>query len=554
MLYSYEFNDFLLEMNKTLTITILLILLFRFIIRKSPKKYSYYLWIVVLFRMLCPISIKSNFSIYNLEKVLTPTISNPKVNEIITILQPEYFKESIDLNQIMQYGEIPGSTFYLENFEFMFLWATGIILLLLYSISTYYLVTQDSKTAIRLKDNIYQSEYFKTPFVVGYIKPKIIIPFNLDEESQKIIIEHEKVHIRRKDYIIRILFYIGCIIYCVNPFVWIAYHLFIKDMEMSCDEEVLLKYNENNKTYSQILFDVATEKQYKMPRPLAFGEKSVKQRIINILKWKKPNKNKMIFGISICLCCLFSFTTNPTKQKTLSELLNEYNINNLTEMSFVEIETINDEVFFDTDYKLEIDSWLHLVNLQTVMENIQISKSSIKPSNDSIASIYKIRNNDDEIIIKFNESYNECIIEKDNEIKLYRIKNPTFAAYRLVGGLYERLEYYGYDMYDSTNKSIDINTNLQIIEKYTMPHFVGKDNLAFISVNIIDNYYNFKCNYVMDKDTITLISLEDENIVAFDIVNQNNEYQLVFNESKSHIIYKEMLDKLKTIVFKEKIW
>ena len=349
----HDVFDKLFDMNKTIFITIILVLIIRLLINKYPKKYSYILWIIVLFRMLCPISIESIFSVYNIEKILTPVISNTTVNEIIVMIQPNYFKESINLMENIYYNEIPGlSEYYIIDFEASFLWSSGILLLILYSLSTYYYVKQDVKTSIHYKDNIYFNEYFKSPFVVGYIKPKIIIPYDLDDESKKIIIEHEKVHIRRKDYIIRLVFYLACIIHCINPLVWVAYHYFCKDMEMSCDEEVLLKYNESNKTYSNVLLSAATEKQYELPRPLAFGEKSVKERIINVLKWKKPKKSKILLGICICLCSLLAFTTNPTKQKTLNELLKEYNIENLTEVEFIEIETLNDEIFMEKDYKL----------------------------------------------------------------------------------------------------------------------------------------------------------------------------------------------------------
>jgi len=87
----------------------------------------------------------------------------------------------------------------------------------------------------------------KTPFVFGLINPRIYLPAGLDATERRYILLHEQIHIRRKDYIIKILAFLILSIHWFNPLVWIAFRLMSKDMELSCDERVLKEMDENIK-------------------------------------------------------------------------------------------------------------------------------------------------------------------------------------------------------------------------------------------------------------------------------------------------------------------
>ena len=154
---------------------------------------------IVIIRMIFPISIKSIFSVYNLEKVITPVISNATINQIINIAQPQYYSNAINANEIIgaTFIDIPGYNIMFDYISLTTLWLFGVVGILAYSISTYIDLKLNLKSSIKLRDNIYQSDNFTSPFVIGYIKPKIIIPFNLEKQAQRIIIEHEQLHIKR---------------------------------------------------------------------------------------------------------------------------------------------------------------------------------------------------------------------------------------------------------------------------------------------------------------------------------------------------------------------
>ena len=111
-------------------------------------------------------------------------------------------------------------------------------------------------------------------------------------ESEKIyIIEHEKVHIKRKDYVTKIIAFLILIIHWFNPIMWISFILMTRDMEMSCDERVMKNLGEDIKTnYSYSLLNLAVNKGNTFNIPLSFSENNIKSRIENVLNYKKPKK------------------------------------------------------------------------------------------------------------------------------------------------------------------------------------------------------------------------------------------------------------------------
>ena len=540
--------------NKNVLVTILLVIFIRMLLRKSPKKYSYYLWIIVIIRMIFPISIQSIFSIYNLEKVITPIINNNTINQIITITQPQYYTNALNAYENLNaYGEIPGFEIIRQSsyVDISVIWLFGMVAFIVFAIGTYIDVKRNIKTAIKLKDNIYQSDNFTSPFVIGFIKPKIIIPYNLEEQTQRIILEHEQLHIKRKDYLIRIIFYVLAIIYWINPFVWVAYHLFIKDMEMSCDEYVLSNNNEINKTYSYTLLHIASNQQISMPRPLAFGENAIKERVKNVLHWKQPNKKTILLSICLCLYCLLAFTTDPTNQKKLSNLIVKNGISDIKQVN-IEIDKLPNNSEY---YLLEIDSYLHLRDINKILNLIEINDISIQPSNKEVLTTLTILVEElNELKISFTEEYDECIFNLNGKSSSYKVINKEFTKEVLNSAVnYEKMRFEAaMEREDMPNHYYD-HSRIVIREKNTMGEYVDEE-YASIGISIGSFYYGHSCKYVLEKNKLTLYSLVDDSIFVFYIYEVEGSYQLIFNELESNVIENDMLERLKILVFEEEIW
>ncbi|MEF2968594.1 M56 family metallopeptidase [Paenibacillus sp. M1] len=193
------------------------------------------------------------------------------------------------------------------------IWVTGVVYLLIRSVISYLKVRESLRTAVLVKDHIFETDRIATPFVLGFLKPRIYIPLGLSEPELSYILQHEQTHIRRGDYLIKPFAYLMLIVHWFNPLMWLSYSLMNKDMEMSCDERVIRKMGDRIKGgYSTTLLSLSVGRsQLHSGSPLAFGENHVKARIKNILSYRRPSSwrvagSLLVIGIVIAGC-----TANP---------------------------------------------------------------------------------------------------------------------------------------------------------------------------------------------------------------------------------------------------
>lgn len=299
---------------------ILVVLLLRLVLRRAPKKYSYLLWSVVGLRLCCPVSFSSVFSLFQfrpIQHVFSPGSAGsspvflPEVNEVL--------KSASDVD----YGAIAIQPETGEDFAISVplvfqgieaVWILGMLLLLLLGAVNYLRLKKSLSASVRLKENVWQSEQVCSPFILGILRPKIFIPFGLEDENLSYVIAHERVHIRRKDHLVKLLAFLLLMVHWFNPLVWLAFHLMTKDMEMSCDEKVLEELGGGGKkNYSLSLLSFAANRRFPAPGPLAFGETSVKSRIRNVLCWKKPKRWISVCAAAVCLVVMAACAANPVE-------------------------------------------------------------------------------------------------------------------------------------------------------------------------------------------------------------------------------------------------
>jgi len=112
-------------------------------------------------------------------------------------------------------------------------------------------------------------------------------------------------------------------VYWFHPLIWLAYILLCKDIELACDEKVLKSIGETEKkSYSRVLLQYSVSPKMIAACPLAFGEVAVRQRIKNILNYKKPAFWIVIVAIVVCGVVAICFMTNP-KTETKKPLPDE---------------------------------------------------------------------------------------------------------------------------------------------------------------------------------------------------------------------------------------
>ncbi len=308
----------ILSMSLTASYVAIAVIIVRFFLKKSPKIFSYVIWSVVLFRLLCPITFESQLSLIPLNMESIPqnivftenssidtgvSVIGDTLNNTVNTSLPAVNSAAIinPIDVIIQIGSI--------------IWVAGIILLLIYGLASYIKLKNKLTIATLIDDNIFETDQIRTPFVMGIIKPKIFIPVNIPDEEFNYILKHEQTHIKRYDYIIKLLSFLALTIHWFNPLMWLSYFLMSKDMEMSCDETVIKSTGEDIRTkYSNSLLSLSV-KQSGLLVPLAFGESNVKSRIKNILNYKKTSFWIFATVIAIVAGIVVALGTNPINEQ-----------------------------------------------------------------------------------------------------------------------------------------------------------------------------------------------------------------------------------------------
>ena len=320
---SYELLPIVFNMSVTASVVIVFVLLARLLLKKAPKIFSYALWAVVLFRLLCPVSITTDFSLLGLfDAPVTETTTHTTAVEyipqdVVHTPAPEVklpvpgVNQSV--NEALSQGDEQTAADTMEAPVALatLVWIAGIGVLAVYSVVSLLRLRRKLIGAVPLRENIYLADYIESPFVMGILRPKIYLPSSLSEQEQGYIILHEQHHIRRGDHIIKALAFFALCIHWFNPMVWVAFVLSAKDMEMSCDEAVVRKLGEGIRAdYSASLLSLATGRRIIAGTPLAFGEGDTKNRIKNMLNWKKAKPTVVFLATTAVIMSTLVCATN----------------------------------------------------------------------------------------------------------------------------------------------------------------------------------------------------------------------------------------------------
>ena len=303
----------IINMSISASWLVLAVLILRFVLKKAPKWINVLLWGIVAIRLICPFSFESPLSLIpsaetiplNIGMDSTPTINsgisaiNNAVNPIISQSNTPMAGASVNLLQIT-----------IGIYEYI--WIFGMIALALYTAISYWRLRRKVDTAVRYKDNIFQSENVSFPFVLGIIKPRIYLPFKMNGQYLEHVVAHEQAHICRKDHWWKPLGFLLLMIHWFNPLMWLAYVLLCRDIELACDEKVIKELgNEQRGDYTQALVACSVNRRMIAACPLTFGEVGVKERVKSVMNYKKPALWVIIIAVIVCVGVAVCFLTNP---------------------------------------------------------------------------------------------------------------------------------------------------------------------------------------------------------------------------------------------------
>ena len=294
---------------------ILAVIALRLLLRRAPKRFRLLLWAVVGLRLALPWSIESALSLIPsaqtlpegimLERapVLDTGISslNGAINPGFTAaFTPELGASANPLQVLLPIAAA--------------LWMLGAAAMLLWALVSWLRLRKRVREAVRLEENVYECE-IASPFVLGLFRPRIYLPFSLENGERELVLAHERAHITAGDHIIKPLGWLLLAAHWYNPLVWLAYALFCRDIELACDERVVRGLSLSDRAdYSQALLDLSRPRGGVRACPLAFGESSVKGRVKSVLNYKKPAFWLVLLAVVVCVGAAVCFLTDPKEE------------------------------------------------------------------------------------------------------------------------------------------------------------------------------------------------------------------------------------------------
>lgn len=312
----------LLSMSLAAALTALGVMVARLFLYKLPRALICGLWLVVLFRMACPVSVSlpvglvpqgvadgsiaqfvlsSSRPLPSGAQVAPPTGGTPEGTQ--TAPAPE---DSPSETTVAETPHWPAIAFGV--------WAAGAAVAALWGVVTYCRLRNRIDDAVLLSEHIYETDQIDSPFVLGFFRPRIYLPVGLTEQERRYVLLHEQAHIRRWDHRFKPLAYALLCLHWFDPILWIAYRLLCLDIEMATDQAVLRRLDHEEHTspteYAAALLHLSRDPRVPSAVPLAFGEEDAKERIVSLLRYRRPVMGVLVAAALVCLVLGVGFAGN----------------------------------------------------------------------------------------------------------------------------------------------------------------------------------------------------------------------------------------------------
>ena len=401
---------------------VLAVLILRFVLKKAPKWVNVLLWGIVAVRLAFPFSIESAFSQIPSAETISPSIMMDTVPSVQTGVP------AINnvINPVIGSSLAPAPGASANPLQIWIpilsmIWVAGVAILFVYTAVSYWRLRRKVSEAVILRDNIFQSENVASPFVLGIIKPRIYLPFNMNGQDLEHVVAHEQAHIRRKDHWWKPLGFLLLTIHWFNPLMWLAYVLLCRDIELACDEKVIKELdNEQRADYAQALVVCSVNRRMIAACPLAFGEVGVKDRVKSVMNYKKPAFWIIILAVIACVIVAVCFLTNPAGTALTKWTIDE------VDMSAALSDVRSMTVRYNSESVLCNDGDSN--RFIATMSKIRVGRNSISQSRDSNRDHSFTITINDNLHLHFSFDFSEIWV--DNGVKpsfSYPVTNPETA-------------------------------------------------------------------------------------------------------------------------------
>ena len=300
-----------LEISWQAGLIALAVMAVRPLLRRAPRRAVCMLWLLVALRLLLParLTVESPVSLQQPE--------SPPIQAYQELRQQEKVYVSAPPEQRLEMaGPAAAQGFALLD-QLPAIWLTGVGCMALYMALSLLRMRWRLRAAPRIQDNVYRCTDWSTPFVLGVLAPRIYVPETVSEQDFPQVLAHERCHIRRWDHVWKPLAFLLLAVNWFNPVLWAAYVLLGRDMERACDEMVLKNATPAQRAaYSRALVSCAAQPKMAAVCPLAFGEVAVKERVKNVLNYKKPALWAVILLVVAAAIIGVCLLTKPAEDKS----------------------------------------------------------------------------------------------------------------------------------------------------------------------------------------------------------------------------------------------
>ncbi len=365
-------------------------------INKLPKKTFLVLWELVMLRLLIPFSIPSMFSIYTLvtHSISSTTLPETEAGFNFPAIQGQ-FVATLGMEQ-------PATDIASSVFVWCIVWCAGMILSALFFAVSYLRCLIEFRTALPVRNHdiekwlvehplkrpisVRQSDRISAPLTYGIFRPVILMPKKMDWKNEKqlqYVLSHEYVHIYRYDTVTKLIATLALCIHWFNPFVWVMYVLFNRDIELACDESVIRQFGEKSKSaYSLMLINMEAAKSGLLPFCNNFSKNAIEERITAVMKIKKTSLLAICIAAILIVGVTTTFATSAagsSREKNADTLtVGEYNAAHLGVVDGLQNilqdktkEQLQNNLFMQEAIQAEIEKLNERWNTDKLQENIQ---------------------------------------------------------------------------------------------------------------------------------------------------------------------------------------
>lgn len=300
-----------LEISWQAGLIALAVMAVRPLLRRAPRRAVCMLWLLVALRLLLParLTVESPVSLQQPESPPILAYQELRQQEKVYVSTPPEQRPEMA-------GPVAAQGFALLD-QLPAIWLTGVGCMALYMALSLLRMRWRLRAAPRIQDNVYRCTDWSTPFVLGVLAPRIYVPETVSEQDFPQVLAHERCHIRRWDHVWKPLAFLLLAVNWFNPVLWAAYVLLGRDMERACDEMVLKNATPIQRAaYSRALVACAAQPKMAAVCPLAFGEVAVKERVKNVLNYKKPALWAVILLVVAAAIIGVCLLTKPAEDKS----------------------------------------------------------------------------------------------------------------------------------------------------------------------------------------------------------------------------------------------